>query len=96
MDKILKQEPTCYYIRDKIGCLLVRGIFLPAAQLFVIAIEDILRGVCGQFNYVAVGVRIANYESRLFVINFLSVLVRLSSIHSSSVGSRLLFDSSES
>ena len=36
----------------KIGCLLVRGISLPAAQLFVIAIESILRGVCGQFNKV--------------------------------------------
>ena len=34
----------------KIGCILVRGIALPAAQLFVIAIESILRGVCGQFN----------------------------------------------
>ena len=34
----------------KIGCLLVRGISLPAAQLFVIAIESILRGVCWQFN----------------------------------------------
>ena len=29
----------------KIGCLLVRGISLPVAQLFVIAIENILR-VC--------------------------------------------------
>ena len=28
----------------KIGCLLVRGISLPAAQLFVIVIENILRG----------------------------------------------------
>ena len=28
----------------KIGCLLVRDISLPAAQLFVIAIENILRG----------------------------------------------------
>ena len=34
----------------KIGCLLVRGISFPAAQLFVIAIENILRGVCRQFN----------------------------------------------
>ena len=33
-----------------IGCLLVRDIPLPVAQLFVIAIESILRGVCGQFN----------------------------------------------
>ena len=31
----------------KIGCLLVHGISLPAAQLFMIAIENI---VCGQFN----------------------------------------------
>ena len=30
----------------KIGCLLVRGISLPAAQLFMIAIENILRCVC--------------------------------------------------
>ena len=29
----------------KIGCLLVRGISLPAAQLFVIAIENIFRCV---------------------------------------------------
>ena len=28
----------------KIGCFLVRGISLPAAQLFVIAIENILWG----------------------------------------------------
>ena len=28
----------------KIGCFLVRGISLPAAQLFVIVIENILRG----------------------------------------------------
>ena len=28
----------------KIGCLMVHGISLPAAQLFVIAIENILRG----------------------------------------------------
>ena len=34
----------------KICYLLVRGISFPAAQLFVIAIENILRGVCGQFN----------------------------------------------
>ena len=33
------------YRVDKIGCLLVRGISLPAAQLFVIAIKNILRGV---------------------------------------------------
>ena len=32
----------------KTGCLLVRGISLPSAQLFVIAIESILRGVCGR------------------------------------------------
>ena len=31
----------------KIGCLLVRGISLPAAQLFVIAIENILRWCVG-------------------------------------------------
>ena len=30
----------------KIGCFLVRGISLPVAQLFVIAIENILRGGC--------------------------------------------------
>ena len=30
----------------KIGCLLVRGISLHAAQLFVIFIENILRCVC--------------------------------------------------
>ena len=30
--------------------LLVRGISLPVAQLFVIAIENILRGGCGQSN----------------------------------------------
>ena len=30
--------------------LLVRGISLPVAQLFVIAIENILRGGCRQFN----------------------------------------------
>ena len=34
----------------KIGCLLVRGISLSAVQLFVIAIENILWGRCGQFN----------------------------------------------
>ena len=34
----------------KIGCLLVRGIFLPAAQLFVIAIENILRGGVGNLT----------------------------------------------
>ena len=34
----------------KIGCLLVRCIALPVVQLFVIAIENILQGVCGQFN----------------------------------------------
>ena len=34
----------------KIGCFLVRDISLPVAQLFVIAIENILRGWCGQFN----------------------------------------------
>ena len=28
----------------KIGCLLVRGISFPAAQLFVIVIENILQG----------------------------------------------------
>ena len=33
----------------KIGCLLVRSISLPAAQLFVIAVENILR-VCGGGN----------------------------------------------
>ena len=30
--------------------MLVRGISLPATQLFVIAIENIPRGVCGQSN----------------------------------------------
>ena len=34
----------------KIGCLLVRGISLPAAQLFVIAIESILRGGGGNLT----------------------------------------------
>ena len=34
----------------KIGCFLVRGASLPAAQLFVIVIENILRGGYGQFN----------------------------------------------
>ena len=34
----------------KIGCWLVRGVSLPAAQLFVIAIENILWCVCGQFK----------------------------------------------
>ena len=34
----------------KIGCFLVRGISLPVAQLFVIAIQNILLGGCGQFN----------------------------------------------
>ena len=33
-----------YHDVYKIGGLLVRGISLPAAQLFVIAIESILRG----------------------------------------------------
>ena len=35
----------------KIGCLLVRGISFPAAQLFVIAIENILQGG-EEFSYV--------------------------------------------
>ena len=30
----------------KIGCLLVRGISLPAAQLFLVAIDNILRRGC--------------------------------------------------
>ena len=30
--------------------VLVRVIFLPATQLFVIAIENILQGVCGKSN----------------------------------------------
>ena len=34
---------TSYHVYE-IGCFLVRGIFLPIAQLFVIAIETILRG----------------------------------------------------
>ena len=34
----------------KTGCLLVRGISFPVAQLFVAVIENILRGVCGQSN----------------------------------------------
>ena len=34
----------------KIGCFLMRGISLPAAQLFVIAIENILRCVCGNLT----------------------------------------------
>ena len=34
----------------KIGCLLVRGISLPAAQLFVIAIENILLGGVGNLT----------------------------------------------
>ena len=34
----------------KIGCLLVRGISLPVAQLFVIAIENILRGDVGNLT----------------------------------------------
>ena len=34
----------------KIGCLLVRGISLPAAQLFVIVIENILRGGVGNLT----------------------------------------------
>ena len=34
----------------KICCFLVRGISLPATQLFVIAIENILRGRCGQLQ----------------------------------------------
>ena len=38
------------YHVHKIGCLLVRDIPLPAAQLFVIAIQNILLGVCGHFN----------------------------------------------
>ena len=38
-----------YYVY-KIGCLLVRGISFPSAQLFVVAIENILWGVCGKFN----------------------------------------------
>ena len=34
----------------KIGCLLVRGISLPAAQLFVIIVENILRGCVGNLT----------------------------------------------
>ena len=34
----------------KIGCVLARGIPLPAAQLFVIAIENILRGGVGNLT----------------------------------------------
>ena len=34
----------------KIGCLLVCGIFLPAAQLFVIVIGNILRGYVGNLT----------------------------------------------
>ena len=34
----------------KIDCLLVRGISLPAVQLFVIAIENILRGGVGNLT----------------------------------------------
>ena len=50
MHGISKPYLRASYHVYKIGCLLVRGISLPVAQLFVIAIENILREVCGQFN----------------------------------------------
>ena len=51
--------PESYHVY-KLGCLLLHGIALPAAQLFVIAIENILRGVCEQFN--EIGLRTALAE----------------------------------
>ena len=36
-----------YHVVYKVGCLLMRGISLPVAQLFVIAIESILLGAGG-------------------------------------------------
>ena len=39
----------------KIGCFLVPGIFLPVAQLFVIVIENILRGCVGNLTRDSVG-----------------------------------------
>ena len=47
----------------KIGCFLVRDISLPVAQLFVIAIENILRGVCGQSNKKALAAAAAGQEA---------------------------------
>ena len=41
--EIVRYLRASYHVY-KIGCLLVRGISLPAAQLFVIIIENILRG----------------------------------------------------
>ena len=40
---------TSYHVY-KIGCMLVRGISLPAAQLYVIAIENIFRGGVGNLT----------------------------------------------
>ena len=53
MSRGLSPNPTYFrasYHVYNIGCLLERGISLPAAQLFVIVIKNVLWGVCGQFN----------------------------------------------
>ena len=46
----------------------MRGISLPAAQLFEIAIENILRGVCGQFNKTVVLPHHENWSGCLIVL----------------------------
>ena len=53
MSRGLSPNPTYFrasYHVYNIGCLLERGISLPAAQLFVIAIENILRGCVGNLT----------------------------------------------
>ena len=51
----------------KIGCLLVRGISLPVAQLFVIAIENILRGDVGNLTRPRMGGRVSGRGGLYYV-----------------------------
>ena len=52
MHGISKPYLRASYHVYKIGCLLVRGISLPVVQLFVIDIENILRGEGGNVTSV--------------------------------------------
>ena len=60
----------------KIGCLLVRGISLPVAQLFVIAIEKPSGGRGGGFNYIAVFSRSTNFVNLKKTKNIVLLVIK--------------------
>jgi len=69
----------------KIGCLLVCGISLPAAQLFLIAIENILRGSVGNLTSRHQSAREETEENKKIIKNcyICSILKRLNVVNRS-------------